>query len=158
MSIKVTAAMSAVAHHIVDGPFTFPYAIDAHSAVSRFPAEWSHEPWSFEAQVKAAEAAGDTVEPISADEEVALSEHAKAVAAANDRLKAFKEKQAAAKAESDQAAADEALVKSPGPQPVVKRPFGRKGAPTAAEIKMVSDKKAADDLAAAERSGAKLTG
>ena len=159
-SIKVSAAMSAVAHHIIDGPFTFPYAIDAHSAVSRFPAEWSHEPWSHEASVKARQEIGQEVEDLSPEEKAALDEHAKAVAEANERLKAFREKKAEEKAEADQIAADEALVKSPGPLPVVKvkRPFGRKGEPTEAELKMIKDKKAADDLAAAERSGAKVTG
>ena|SRR6201996_4748233 len=157
-SIKISAGMSAVAHHIIDGPFTFPYKVDAHSAVSRFPNEWSHEPWSYDARAKAAEAAGDEVEPISAEEQAALEEHAAAVAAANERLKTFHEKKAAAKAEADQAAADEALIKSPGPQPVVKRPFGRKGQPTEKELKMIAAKKEADDLAAAERAGAKITG
>jgi hypothetical protein len=45
MSPDIDAGTSAVAHHIVEGAVTFPYAIDAHQAVSRFPQEWSHEPW-----------------------------------------------------------------------------------------------------------------
>jgi hypothetical protein len=45
MSSNIDANTSAVAHHIADGAVTFPYAIDAHHAVSRFPHEWSHEPW-----------------------------------------------------------------------------------------------------------------
>jgi hypothetical protein len=159
-SIKIAANMSAVAHHIVDGPFTFPYSVDAHSAVSRFPGEWSFAPWSHEASAKARQEAGQEIEPLSPEEQAAIDEHAKAVAEANERLKAFHEKQAEDKKIADQVAADEALVKSPGPQPVVrvKRPFGRKGEPTAAELKMIKDKKEADDIAAAERSGAKLTG
>jgi hypothetical protein len=46
MSPDIDAGTSAVAYHIVDGAVTFPYAIDAHHAVSRFPSEWSHAPWS----------------------------------------------------------------------------------------------------------------
>ena len=159
-SIKIAANMSAVAHHIIDGPFTFPYSVDAHSAVSRFPAEWSFAPWSHEASAKARQDMGDEVEPLSSEDEAAINEHAKAVAEANERLKAYHEKKAAEKVENDQVAADEALVKSPGPQPVVKvkRPFGRKGEPTEAELKMIKDKKDADDLAAAERGGARITG
>jgi hypothetical protein len=45
MSPDFDAGTPGIAHHIIDGPHTFPYAIDAHQAVSRFPQEWSHEPW-----------------------------------------------------------------------------------------------------------------
>ena len=37
--------MPTVAYHIVDGAVVFPYAVDAHHAVSRFPSEWSRTPW-----------------------------------------------------------------------------------------------------------------
>src|ERR1700743_1416933 len=137
MYLKISGSQSAVAHHIIDGAFTFPYAVDAFSAVARFPKEWSHEPWSIEATSKAMEDAGQVVEPLSAEEQAALDEHARAVAEANERLKAFRDKQAAEKEEADQVAADEAIVKSPSP---VKRPFARKGEPTPAELKMVRDK------------------
>jgi hypothetical protein len=157
MSIKISANLSAVAHHIIAGAFTFPYSVDAHSAVARHPGEWSFEPWSHDAVAKAREANGEVLEPLSAEEQAALDEHAKAVADANARLNAFREKRAAAKAEEDQAAADEALVHSAPPQPA-RRPFGRKGEPTPAELRMIKDKKHEDDLAAAERGGAKLTG
>jgi hypothetical protein len=157
MSIKISASQSAVAHHIIDGAFTFPYAIDAHSAVSRFPGEWSHEPWSAEAVNKARQASGEELEPLTAEEQAAVDEHAHAVAEANERLKARREKLAAEKVEADQVAADEALVKSPAPVPV-KRPFGRKGEPTAAELKMVQAKKDADAQDAASRAGATITG
>jgi tRNA(Ile)-lysidine synthase TilS/MesJ len=154
--IKIAANMSAVAHHIIDGPVTFPYAIDAHSAVSRFPDEWSHDPWSREDEARAREAAGHEVEPLTPEEQAAIDEHAKAVAEANERLKAFHEKQAEKKAEADQVAADEALVKSPAPRPdpAVRRPFGRKGEPTAAELEAQrkrDEKKAAGEKAAAEK-------
>jgi hypothetical protein len=155
-SVKISASQSAVAHHIIDGPVTFPYAIDAHSAVSRFPDEWSHEPWSREDEARAREAAGEPPVELTAEEQAAIDEHAKAVAEANERLKAFHEKQAEKKAEADQVAADEALVKSPAPRPDprVRRPFGRKGEPTPAELEQMrkrDQKKAAGDKAAAEK-------
>lgn len=43
--MKIDSSMSATAYHIETGAFLFPYAIDAHSAVSRFPKEWSFTPW-----------------------------------------------------------------------------------------------------------------
>jgi hypothetical protein len=46
MSIKIDAASAKVAYHVEDGAVNFPYAVDAHSAVSRFPNEWSFTPWS----------------------------------------------------------------------------------------------------------------
>lgn len=160
MSLKISANQSAVAHHIVDGPFTFPYAIDAHSAVSRFPNEWSHEPWSREAEAKARQEMGQPEVEMTAEEQAAIDAHAKAVAEANERLKAFREKKAEEKKEADQIAADEALVKSPAPRPdpAAKRPFGRKGEPTPAELKMVRDKANEDKLAAASSRGAPITG
>jgi hypothetical protein len=155
MSIRISANTSEVAYHIITGAVTFPYAVDANSAVARFPNEWSFEPWSIEATSNAMQEDGMELEPLSAEEQAALDEHAKTVAEANARLKAFRDKQAAEKEAADQVAADEAIAKSPSP---IKRPFGRKGAPTKAELKMIADKKHADDIAAAERSGAKLTG
>jgi hypothetical protein len=173
MSIKISANQSMVAHHIIDGPVTFPYAVDAHSAISRFPHEWSKEPWSREAEVKAREAAGQPVPEITAEEQAAIDDHARAVAEANERLKARREKLAAEKAEADQIARDEALVKSPAPRPDpnVRRPFGRKGEPTPAEIELlkkreakkadddraVREKAEADHIAAMEAAGAKLS-
>lgn len=170
MSLKIAANMSAVVHHIVDGAVTFPYAIDAHSAVSRFPNEWSHEPWSYEAAAKARAEIGEEIEPLSAEEQAALDDHAKAVAEANERLKAFRQKKAAEKSEADQVAADEAMVKSAPPRPdlAARRPFGRMGDPTPAEVELMrkrAEKKAADDKMVREKaemdrmsaSGAKLT-
>lgn len=46
MSLKLDANTSATAYHVKDGAQVFPYAIDAHSAVARFPKEWSMTPWS----------------------------------------------------------------------------------------------------------------
>lgn len=157
MSIKTSANQSAVIHHVIDGPVTFPYAVDAHSAVSRFPAEWSLEPWSRDAEVKAREAAGQPVEELTPEEQAAVDDHAKAVAEANERLKAFREKKAEEKKEADQIAADEALVKSPAPRPDPnrpKRPFGRPGEPTPAELEQIKKreaKKAADDKIVADK-------
>lgn len=158
--LRLQASQSAVAHHIIDGPFTFPYSVDANSAVANHPNEWSHEPWSHDAVVKAREAAGEELEPISAEEQAALDEHAKTVHEANERLKAFRARKAAEKAEADQAELDEQIIKSPAPRPAVtgKRPFGRKGEPTEAELKMMRDKAHEDNLAAASASGAKITG
>lgn len=155
MSIKISANMSAVAHHIIDGAFTFPYAVDARSAAARFPNEWSLEPWSMEAQSRALEESGAELEPLSAEELAAIEEHAKQVAEANERLKKVRERLAAEKTEAAQVAADEALVKSPAP---IKRPFGRKGEPTAAELKMMQAKAHEDNLAAASAKGAPITG
>jgi hypothetical protein len=64
-SIKISENMAKVAYHIVDGPFTFPYATDALDAVKRFPSEWSLKPW--EANV-AATARQDMGEPAQAIE------------------------------------------------------------------------------------------
>jgi hypothetical protein len=170
MSIKISASQSAVAHHVIDGPFTFPYAIDAHSAVRRFPAEWSFDPWSLEATNKARGENGEPEVELTAEEQAAVEEHDRAVAEATERLKSFRDKKAAEKAEAEQVAADEALVKSPAPRPdpAIKRPFGRKGEPTAAEIEQANKraaKKAADDKMVADKanedrmagSGAKIT-
>jgi hypothetical protein len=46
MSLKIDAATAKVAYHVEDGAMTFPYAVDAHSAVARFPKEWSFTPWA----------------------------------------------------------------------------------------------------------------
>jgi hypothetical protein len=156
MSIKISANQSMVAHHIIDGPVTFPYAVDAHSAVSRFPGEWSKEPWSREAEAKAREDAGQPVPEMTAEEQAAIDAHAKAVAEANERLKTFREKKAEEKKEADQIARDEALVKSPAPRPDpnIRRPFGRKGDPTPAELEQIKKreaKKASDEQSVREK-------
>lgn len=46
MALKLDANTSATAYHVENGPQVFPYAIDAHSAVSRFPDEWSFTAWA----------------------------------------------------------------------------------------------------------------
>lgn len=116
MALKLDTNMAAVAHHIVDGPVTFPYAVDAQSAISRFPDEWSELPWSQQDaaaarqrmverhahEVEHAKASGLPVpkdlpppppEP-TAEEQAAIMEHAQAVAEANERLKVAREKAA----------------------------------------------------------------
>lgn len=182
MALKLDTNMAAVAHHIVDGPVTFPYAVDAQSAISRFPDEWSELPWSQQDaaaarqrmverhahEVEHAKASGLPVpkdlpppppEP-TAEEQAAIMEHAQAVAEANERLKVAREKAAKKKAEEDQIAADEALVASPPPRPdpnAPRRPFGRKGQPTPAELEQIKKreaKKAADDKLAADKAAA----
>ena len=192
-SIKIDpTSRSAVAHHINDGPVTFPYAVDAHHAVSSFPMEWSAEPWTAEAataareqlqashdqQVADARARGLPVpqdlpppppEP-TPEEQAAIMEHAQAVAEANERLKTFREKQAAEQAVAEQVAADEALVASPPPRPDpnVRRPLSRaqkkaafltltpeeqaaKDARDKAEDDAAAAKKAADDKVVADK-------
>lgn len=180
--MKIDATSSMVAYHVNDGATNFNYAVDAHSAVARHPLEWSLSPWSREdadaarkqmadrhaEQVEDAKARGTPMPaplppepaPLTAEEQAALDEHAKAVAEANERLKAFREKQAEEKALAEQVAADEALVASPPPQPDPnrpKRPFGRPGEPTPAELEQIrkrEEKKAADDKLKAEKATA----
>lgn len=132
MSLKIDANMSAVAHHIIDGATTFPYAIDAHSAVSRFPGEWSLTPWSVADVAEARKASGEPVIEPTPEEQAAIDEHAAAVAEANERLKARREKLAAEQAEAALVAADEALVASAPPRP---DPTARKPSLTAKQIR-----------------------
>lgn len=120
MPIKISANQSAVAHHVIDGPFTFPYAIDAHSAVSRFPKEWSHTPWSLEAEAKARQAAGAPEVEMTDEERAAIEAHAEAVAAAKERLEDYYNYKRREKEALDKVAADEELVKQPAPRPAVK--------------------------------------
>jgi hypothetical protein len=176
-AIKIDSNMSAVAYHVIDGQQTFPYAIDAHSAVSRFPGEWSFEPWSTEDAAKARETlterhARETEEakaaglkppaplppepvPPTPEEQAAIDEHAKAVAAANERLAAFRKKRAEEQAIADQVAADEALVASPPPRPdpTARKPLSpaqiRKRAAETDDERIVREKTEADKIAAA---------
>ena len=154
MALKLDANMSGVAHHIVDGPVTFPYAIDAHSAISRFPGEWSLDPWSVADAAAARKEAGQPAIEPTPEEQTAMDEHAKAVAEANDRLKKFRADQEEKKKIDEQVAADEALVASPAPRPDpnVRRPLSgaqiRKNAAMTDEEKAA---KAAQDKADADR-------
>lgn len=159
MSLKIDANTSKVAYHITDGPFTFPYAIDANHAVAHHPREWSHAPWSREDEVAARREAGQPEVELSPEEQAAIDDHAKAVAEANERLKVAREKAEAKRLEAEQVAADEALVASapPRPDPAVRRPFGRKGEPTKAEIAAAEKqaaRKAADDKLVRDKAAA----
>lgn len=164
MSLKIDASMSAVAHHIVDGAVTFPYAIDAHHAASQHPAEWKLTPWTAEETAAARKESGAPDVEMTDEERAALEEHTKAVAEANERLAAFKAKKEAERQEALQVAQDEAIVASapPRPDPNVKRPFGRKGEPTQAEIDAHNKreaKKADDERIAKEKADAdKMSG
>lgn len=183
MATKIAATAEKTAYHIADGPVLFPYSIDADSAVGRHPLEWSFEPWSADAASSARKQASEQydrdaqiaksrglpppnkplwldAEPVQAtpEEQAAIDEHAKAVAEANERLKAFREKQAEEKKVADQVAADEAMVASPPPRPdpTIRRPFGRTGDPTPAEIEAARKrdaKKADDERIAREKAG-----
>lgn len=157
--------------HITDGHSRMA-AIDANTAVSQHPNEWSKAPWTadeaaaarkalrerYEVQVEEAKATGAPMpappppepEPLTPEEQAAVEEHARAVAEAKERLDAFYARKAKEKEEADQVARDEMLVNSPPPQPdpAARRPFGRKGEPTAAEKAMMEKaaaKKAEDE-------------
>lgn len=164
--IKITAGTAMTAYHVDTGAVVFPYAIDAHSAVSRFPDEWSLVPWSASEQsaarqrridahqkaVEDAKALGvppppapvlpPVIEPTPA-EKTEIDADTKARVEAAALLKAADEKEAKEKAEVDKVAAARALLASPPPQPdpLARRPFGRKGEMTPAE-RAAADKKA----------------
>lgn len=160
MALKIDENMSATAYHITEGATVFPYAIDAQHAISSHPKEWSATPWSLEEMEAARGKAGLPEIEVTAEEREAIEEHARAVAEANQRLEARRQKLAAEKAEADQVEADERLVRSPPPQPdptKIKRPFGRTGEPTAAEIEAHNKreaKKADDERIAREKAEA----
>ena len=153
MAINIDSNMSAVAFHIVTGRQDFPYAVDAQSAVGRHPLEWSYEPWTAEASTNARKQMSDNydrdvqnakarglpppvkpawldAEPLVAtpEEQAAIDEHTKAVAAASERLAKRRAELAKQKEIDDQVAADEALVASPPPQPDpdARRPLTKK--------------------------------
>lgn len=182
MAINIDSNRSAVAYHIVEGPVTFPYAVDAQSAIGRHPLEWSADPWNAEgaaasrkrlaeqydrdAEIAKSRGLPPPAKPVWIDaepvqptpeEQAAIDEHTKAVAEANERLKTVREKLAEEKKIAEQIAADEALVASPPPRPdptAVKRPFGRTGEPTPAELEQIKKreaKKAEDERLAREK-------
>jgi hypothetical protein len=150
MSLKIDTNQSVVAYHIADGAVTFNYAVDARHAVSAHPNEWSMTPWSNE-DAEAARAKlrdqGRPVpepEPLSPEDQAALDEHNAAVAAAAERLAAYRQKKAEEQAAADQAAQDEAIIASapPKPDPTIRRPFGRTGEPTPAELEQIRKREA----------------
>jgi hypothetical protein len=178
MALKIDVNQSATAFHVNDGAQLFPYAIDAQHAISSHPLEWSATPWSredadaarkalrerYEQDVENAKARNLPMpappppdpEPMTDEARAAIEEHNQAVAAAAERLNAYRAKKAAENAELAQVAADEAIVASlpPAPDPNIRRPFGRKGPPTPAEIAAAqkqADKKAADDKLVADK-------
>lgn len=175
MALKIDTNQSATAFHINTGATLFPYAIDAQHAISNHPLEWSDSPWSQADATAARKRIADNAKenglspppepaPLSPEDQAAIDEHNKAVAEAQDRLNTYYKKKAEDDAVAQQVAADEALVASlpPQPDPTVRRPFGRKGEPTPAEVKMMAErdaKKAAEDKAAKAKSDAdKLAG
>lgn len=52
--MSLTSPPVKTAYHIESGRFEFPYSVDAHSAVSRHPKEWSFEPWGEKVDKRAA--------------------------------------------------------------------------------------------------------
>lgn len=175
MALKIDTNQSATAFHVTTGATVFPYAIDAQHAISNHPLEWSDTPWSREDADAARKRLADNAKaeglppppepaPLSAEDQQAIDEHNKSVAEAQDRLNAYYKKKADDDEIARQVAADEALVASlpPAPDPTIRRPFGRTGDPTPAEIKMTADraaKKAAEDKAVKDKADAdKLAG
>lgn len=163
--MKIENNQPVVAYHIVDGATAFNYAIDARHAVSSHPNEWSETPWSADdaevARKRLADAGKPLPEPapLSPEDQAALDEYNATVAAAKERLAARQAKIDAEKAEEAQAAMDEAIVASapPKPDPEARRPFGRKGEPTAAEKKQMEKqaaKQAERDRIAKEKADA----
>jgi hypothetical protein len=150
--MKIETNLPLTAYHVIHGATVFNYAVDARQAVGAHPNEWSLTPWSADD----AAAARDRLEQqgvnlpdpveLSPEDQAAIDEHAKAVAEANERLAAFRAKKEAERIEAEQVKQDEAIVASapPAPDPTARRPFGRKGEPTAAE-KAMMEKKAAKD-------------
>jgi len=150
--MQIETNLPITAYHIIHGATVFNYALDARTAVGTHPNEWSMTPWTAEE----ASAARDRLQQqgvelpppveLTPEEQAAIDEHAKAVAEANERLAAFRAKKEEERILAEQVAADEAIVASapPMPDPAARRPFGRKGEPTAAE-KAMMEKKAAKD-------------
>lgn len=152
------AGTSATAHHIAHGATLFPYAIDAHSAVSRHPHEWSLAPWTAERAARAraaiqakhdADVEAGVMHPVSLlpdpvpldpETQAAVDAHTRAQLEAAKRLEAHEHELAERKKVDEQVAADRALVATPPPQPdpnVRRRPFGRTGEPSEAERAMM---------------------
>jgi hypothetical protein len=146
MAIKIDSHMSATAFHIRDGATLFPYAIDAQHAVSNHPGEWRMTPWSAADTIAARNESGDQEQSLTAEEQVAIEEHAKVVAEANERLQKFRAEQEEKRQIDEQIKQDELLVASAPPVPV-RRPFGRTGEPTPAELEQIKKREAkkADD-------------
>lgn len=123
MSLKIDVNRSGVAHHISDGPFTFPYAIDAHEAARLHPLEWKMTAWTA-AEVVAAfterdqAGMGDPVAPapLSPAEQAALDEYNEIVAKAAARLQMVRDRE---RLEQPQVEQDEASIAAPPP---VRRP------------------------------------
>lgn len=162
--MKIDAAAPATAHHVVLGATVFPYAVDAHSAVSRHPNEWSHAPWTAERAAKAraairakhdADVAAGVMhptpllpdaEPLDPETQAAVDTHTRAQQEAAKRLEAHAHDEAERKKLEEQVAADRLLVATPAPKPDpnIRRPFGRKGEPSEAERAMM-EKRARKD-------------
>jgi hypothetical protein len=128
MALKIDTNQSVTAFHITDGATLFPYAVDAVHAISNHPLEWRDKPWTREDAAAARQKLNARNEetgaaplaepdPLSPEDQAALDEHNKAVAAAAARLAEYHKKKAEEKKEADQVAADEALVASHPPQP-----------------------------------------
>jgi hypothetical protein len=166
MALKIDTNQSAVAFHVNDGAQLFTYSVDARHAISNHPLEWSDKPWSREDADAARAALRDRYEarrreregpqpadaartpppdpePLTAEDQAAIDEHNATVAAAAERLDAYRARKAAENAELAQVAMDEAIIASAPPAPAPRRPFGRKGEPTDAELKLM-EKQAAD--------------
>lgn len=165
MALKIDTNQSATAYHIVDGATVFPYAVDAQQAISAHPLEWSADPWKQSDATAARQKINEINSeqgrapipepaPLSPEDQAALDAHNKSVAEAAARLDEYYKKRDEDRKIAEQVAADEAIVASapPQPDPTIRRPFGRKGEPTPAELEQIrkrdaaaAEKKAADD-------------
>jgi hypothetical protein len=122
------------AYHIGSGPQPFPFDVDADSAVRRYPAEWSFEPWpveetnayrraQYEAAVKEAERTGTPPPPEPVD--IELTPEDKATIDADEAARA-EARELVAEADAEEAeqrdraakiAAARALLAQAPPQP-----------------------------------------
>lgn len=175
MALKIDDNHSATAFHINDGATLFPYALDARSAISTHPMEWSDKPWTPEAasaarqqlhdrDVAEAKAKGQPAPPpppgpapLSPEDQAALDAYNKGVAEAAKRLEDYRKKKAEEQKIADQVAADEALVNSLPPTPDPTRRLSpaqlrkQSAALTPAEQAEVDRKAAADKKAVDEK-------
>lgn len=156
--VKISLGSAETAYHVDSGAFLFPYAVDARSAVSRHPAEWSMKPWSAADTTAARQARIDAHKKAEADAEAnglpkpqplvlapviepTMAEAAEIDADAKARVDAAALIAAADEEARKQNEKDEKLAQArvllqsapPRPDPNVRRPFGRSGPMTPAE-------------------------
>lgn len=148
-------------YHIESGANRLP-AVDAASAVSQHPGEWSNDPWEPAEAAKARKARHDEqvaiakqqgVEPplppaephVSDEDKEMLSADAKGRKEALDRIVKYEADKKVADDRDAQYKQDKALIASPPPAvDTSRRPFGRPGQMTPAERAAAERKAQAD--------------